>query len=280
MEALYLLDTSALRALPGTVLRGATFFTSPYCVWELLTHLDEKDFARRKGQLMKARFTRVLDDPRAAVETRLLLHDTKLQKRVSDEELIGYMLAALNDSDSLDRFYKTLIRDSNSEFRQVSDCVARARKVLAEEEQRYTQFVQQIVGAFRSGDVKLDSDLDQHGAILSLLEGDVIKLQQRGATDHGLRDKLRNSNYIYWSYVFHRALAYFRSGKTKPESNDYEDGQICRHLALDTSYCLVTADKGLKDALDKSIALIKRLSEPKLRTTVRVVDVGSFYECS
>jgi hypothetical protein len=177
MEALYLLDTSAFRALPGTILQEGTFFTSPYCVWELLTHLDEKDFARSKGQLMKARFTHVLNDPRAAVETSLLLHDTKLQERVPDEELIRYALAALNDSDSLDRFYRSVIGDSNGEFRQVSDCVARAKEVLEEEEQRYTQFIQKIIGAFRSGNVKLDSDVDQHGAILSLLEGDVIKLQ-------------------------------------------------------------------------------------------------------
>ncbi len=278
MEALYLLDTSALRALPRTLLQEDTFFTSPHCIWELLTHLDEKDFARTKGQLMKAQFTHVLNDPRAAVETPLLPHETKLQERVSDGELIRHILAALNDSDSLNRFYKSVVRDSNGEFRQVSGCVARTQEVLAEEEQRYAQFVQKIIGAFQSGDVKLNNDRDQHGAILSLLEGDVVKLQRRGATDPDLKDKLINTSYIHWSYVFHRALAYFRSGKTNPESNDFEDGQICKHLALNSSYCLVTADKGLKDALEKSLALINRLNEPKLHTALWVVDVGSFRE--
>lgn len=280
MEALYLLDTSALRALPGKLLEEGTFYASPYCVWELLTHLDEKDFARCKGRLLKARFTHVLDDPRAAVETPLLPHDTKLRKRVSDEELIGHILAALNDSDSLEEFYRSIIRDSNGEFRQVADCAATARKVLSEAEQRYTEFFQQIIGAFRSGDVKLTDDKDYLGAILGLLEGDVVKLQRRGATDDGLRDKLLSSYYFYCSYVFHRALTYFRSGKTKPERNDYEDGQICTHLALDTSYCLVTADKGLKDALEKSITLVERFDDPKLHTSVQVVDAGSLRECS
>jgi hypothetical protein len=277
---MYLLDTSALRALPGKILRNDTFFTPPYCVWELLTHLDGKDFAQRKGQLMKARFTHILNDPRAAIETPLLPHDTRLQRRVSDEELIRLALAALNDSDSLDRFYRSMIRDSNGEFHQVSGCVARTQEALAEAEREYMRDFQQIVSALRSGDVKLNSDMEQHGAILSLLNGDVIKLQRRGATDHDLRDKLLNSNYMYWSYVVHRALAHFRSGKTKLESNDYEDGQICRHLALDTSYCLVTADKGLKDALDKSIALVNRLDETKLRTEVRVMDVGLLHKRS
>lgn len=280
MEALYLLDTSALRALPGKLLKDGTFYASPYCVWELLTHLDEKDFARRKGRLLKARFTHVLDDPRAAVETPLLPHDTKLQKRVSDGELIGHILAALNDSDSLARFYRSTIRDSNGEIRQVAYSAATTRNVLAEAEHRYTEFIQQIVGAFRSGDVKLNDDKDHYRAILDLLEGDAVKLQRRGATVDGLRDKLLSDYYFYWSYVFHRALAYFGNGKTQPEGNDYEDAEICRHLALDTSYCLVTADKGLKDALERSIALVERLDDPKLRTSVRVVDVGSFYECS
>lgn len=278
MDVLYLLDTSALRALPGKLLEEGAFYASPYCVWELLTHLDEKDFARCKGRLLKARFTHVLDDPRAAVETPLLPHDTKLQKRVSDGELIGHILAALNDSHSLERFYRSPIRDSNGELRQVAYSAANARNVLAEAERRYTEFIQQIVGAFRSGHVNLNDDKDHYGAILGLLEGDVIKLQRRGATDDGLSDKLLSSYYFYCSYVFHRALAYFRSGKTKPESNDFEDAEICRHLALDTSYCLVTADKGLKDTLEKSIALVERLDDPKLRTSVRVVDAGSLRE--
>jgi hypothetical protein len=36
MEARHLLDTSALRTLPGTILREHTVYTSPYCAWELL----------------------------------------------------------------------------------------------------------------------------------------------------------------------------------------------------------------------------------------------------
>jgi hypothetical protein len=86
-RAPYLLDTSALRALLGKILEEHTFYTSPYCFWELLTHLDEGQVTRTKGQLMKLRFTHILDDPRAAIETPLLVHDAQLQDRVSDEEL-------------------------------------------------------------------------------------------------------------------------------------------------------------------------------------------------
>jgi len=229
---------------------------------------------------MKVRSTHILDDPEATVETSLLIHDTQLQARVSDKELITYALEALQDSDSLERFYLSYIKDSKRNVRKILDCAAGARKELKEREQRYVEFIRNIIDAFQSGHVKLDNDIDYHWAILSLLEGDVMKLQRRRATDKHLRDKLINSYYIYWSYVFHRALTYFNNGKTKPEFNDFEDGQVCRHLALDTPYCLVTVDKGLKDALDRTIALLNRLNEPKLHTSLQVVDAKSLRRCS
>ncbi len=161
-RAPYILDTSALRALPGKILEEHTFYTSPYCFWELLTHLDEGQFTRRKGQLMKLRFTHILDDPRAAIETPLLIYDARLQDRVSDEELITTALTALQDSDSLERFYSSYIKDSRGHLRQVSDCAAGAQKALEEAEKKYAEFIQNIIGAFLSGQVKLENDLEHH----------------------------------------------------------------------------------------------------------------------
>ena len=54
-------------------------------------------------------------------------------------------------------------------------------------------------------------------------------------------------------------------------SNDFEDGQICLHLKLDTPYCLVTADNGLKEALEKTISLLTRLMDINLHTTLQVI---------
>lgn len=272
----YLLDTSALRGLGAAILQKHTFYTSPYCFWELLTHLDEGEFAYRKNQLMKVRFTRVLDDPRADIEAPLLIHDTQLQERVSDEELITYTLAALQDSESLERLYLALIKDSKGNLRDVADVAARARKELEEREQRYIGFVQQIINALQHGQLKIGNDEEYHGAILSLLEGDVIKLKQRGAIDKSLRERLINNYYIYWSYIVHRALDYFKRGKTKIMANDFEDGEICKHLALDTSYCLVTADKGQKEVLERTISLVNRRNETQFYTTLHVIDLNRF----
>jgi hypothetical protein len=276
MKTRYLLDTSAFRALPSRILQEHTFYASPYCFWELLTHLDERSFDRHKGQLMKFKYAHILNDPRAEIEVPLLIDDNQLQDRVSDEELIAAALAALQDSNSLDMFYSSYVEDSKGNLHQVSECAANVRKALGEAEQKHTEFVENIMNVFRTGQVKLETNSDYHQAILQLLEGEMIKLQQRGAVDKDLRNKLTNNSYIYYSYVFHRALAYFRKGKTKLDVNDFEDSQVCLHLRLDTSYCLVTADKGLKQALAKTSALLNQLNELDTHTDLRVLDVKGF----
>lgn len=268
------MDTSAFRALPSSVLQKHTFYTSPYCFWELLTHLDEGQFNRHKGQLMKFEYVYLLNDPRAEIEVPLLLNNSQLQDRVSDAELIPAALAALRDSDSLDRFYLSYFKDSKGNLHQLSDCAANARQRLGELEQKHTEFIQNIINAFQSGLVKLTTDSDYHQAILQLLEGYLITLQQRGVADRNLRYRLISNSYIYFSYLFHRAFAYFNNGNTTIYGNDFEDGQICLHLKLDTQYCLVTADDGLKEALDKTIALLDRLNKPDMQTELRVIDVA------
>jgi hypothetical protein len=273
MKIPYLLDTSAFRALPSRILKEHTFYASPYCFWELLTHLDEGSFDRHKGQLMKFKYAHILNDPCAEIEVPLLINDNQLQDRVSDEELIAAALAALRDSNSLEMFYSSYVEDSKGNLHQVSECAANARKALGEAEQKHKEFIEGIINVFRSGQVKLETYSDYRLAILQLLEGEVIKLQQRGAVDKDLRNRLTNNSYIYYSYVFHRAQAYFEKGKTKLDVNDFEDGQVCLHLRLDTQYCLVTADKGIKEALDKTIALLNQLNEPGTHTDLRVLDV-------
>ena len=177
MNLSYLLDTSAFRTLPSSVLQKHIFYASPYCFWELLTHLDEGKFDRQKGQLMKFKYAHLLNDLRAEIEAPLLINDHMLQSRVSDAELIAAALAALRDSNSLKMFYLSYIEDSKGNLRQVSDCAVSARRALEEAELRHSKFIQDIMDVFRSGQVKFENDSDSHQGILQLLEGDVIKLQ-------------------------------------------------------------------------------------------------------
>lgn len=57
MQRSYILDTSAFRAISAATLAAASqeacLLVSPFCFWELLTHLeDEGQFDRVKGNLM------------------------------------------------------------------------------------------------------------------------------------------------------------------------------------------------------------------------------------
>ena len=221
---------------------------------------------------MKAQYTTVLDDPRAPVELPLLPHDRKLRKRVSDEELVARILDKLDRAASLQDLYKSGFRDSKGQVRQVSGIAQRTQTELDAREKAYLKFVENIINGLKTGQTKIATDEEHHEAILSLLEGDIIDLQQKGATDQRLSEILTNSYYIYWSCIVHRTVEYFQRGKTNLDGNDYEDAEICRHFWLDTPYCLVTADHEQKTAIEKTIALINRLDISGFQTTLRVID--------
>ncbi len=281
MSISYLLDTSALRALSGEVIQNfsnqhAHLFVSPYCFWEILCHLDEhENFVYFRTQLTKFKYVKVLDDPYATFYTPFLPNEPELQERVSDDDIIYPMLAALQSSDCLKTFYAAYIRDSKARIRQISDCAARARKTLDNHEANYTHFINEIIKALDSGQLELETEEDRHQRILELIEGEVIKLKEKGASDIKLREKVIENSYIYCSYIFHRALKYFRSGTTTIDQNDYEDSKVCLHLKLQTPYCLVTNDKGMRVALVETISLLKRLNQPHFFTTLQVKSIES-----
>jgi hypothetical protein len=156
--------------------------------------------------------------------------------------------------------------------RHVSGIAQRTQTELDAREKAYLKLAENIIHALKTGQTKIATDEEHHEAILSLLEGDISDLQQKGATDQRLREILTNSSYIYWACIVHRTVEYFQRGKTNLDGNDYEDAEICRHLWLDTPYCLVTADNDQKTAIEKTIALINRLDIPGFQTTLRVID--------
>ena len=100
----FLLDTSAFIALPTRRLeeasRSASLYVSPFCFWELLTHLeDDGKFSRVKGTLMKFRHVAVRDDPQAEVYRFVLPSSDSVHTRVRDGDLVYAALAALDDSE-------------------------------------------------------------------------------------------------------------------------------------------------------------------------------------
>jgi hypothetical protein len=160
----YLLDTSAFRALSAAQLEAASqeasLMVSPFCFWEPLTHLEDNgQFGLVRGNLMKFRHVRVLDDPRAWVERSVVLLSDEVHERLQDNELIYATLAALRDSDSVADFYQKYIRDGRNQVREISDCVSRVSALLTAEEQRFKHFVKKIMAGVRGGLVRLTTQL-------------------------------------------------------------------------------------------------------------------------
>lgn len=276
MSQLFLLDTSAFRSLSNETLaqlrlQGFRLYVSPYVFWELLCHLDKnKKFTREKGQITKLRFINILDDPRADIKTHFLASNPQFQKHVTDTDLIEAALAALEESETLDAFYSAYIRDAQNDIHQIADCAINVRNALTTEEERYKDFIQEIIQVFTSNKVSLKTDQEYHQDILDMVNGYATHLEQLGISETGLKTKVTHSTYIYYSYVVHRAWTLFNDKNTVIPGNDYEDGYMCLHLKLDTPYCLVTNDHNFRKAIDKTISLLNKLNEPQFHTTLKI----------
>jgi hypothetical protein len=277
MRQAYLLDTSAFRALSGTILKnlrgkGYILLGSPYVFWELICHLDEAvlNFERRKGQLMKFEFVDCLDDPRSNIEMKLL--PSKYHERVSDAELIHAVLRKLKGSSSLATFYSSYIEDSKKRIRRIAECAHVARETLEREQQKYRYYVENIVELLSLNQMSLATARDQHERILSSVDGYMRVLEGQGTSDTDLNESIIRHTYIYYSYIIHRAMNLCQNGNTIPPANDYEDGRMCLHLTLGTSYNFVTDDAGTVEALKGTLSLLTRLDDPEFKTTCEVYD--------
>lgn len=277
MRCNLLLDTSAFRALSKNILSqlqddNHNIFVSPYSFWELLCHLDAKDkFEYYKTNLLKLDYVQILDDPLAEFESTTLINDNKLAERISDHELINGLLNALENSSTLKEFYSFYMKDSKGEFHLISDCAKRAREFLDKEEIKHAEFSKKIIGAFESEEASVKALSDHNERILELINGYRIYLENHGA-DKKLGDKIVQRTYIYYSYIFYRALNGFKVHGLKIDKNDYEDAYICFHLNLNTKYCLVTYDTGMKAALEQTISLINQIKDKSINTSLQVYD--------
>jgi hypothetical protein len=156
---------------------------------------------------------------------------------------------------------------SNNRMHKIAGCVDTARKELEEGEARYIAYVTKIMGMFTSNDISKMSDQTRRNHISALTKGHKLALAKR-------RISIAEEDvYIYWSYIFHRALRFRMEGKTTPakkDCNDYEDSYICLHLHRETAYCFVTNDEGARRALEETVSLLARLNDPQFRTTLNV----------
>jgi len=274
MKTPYFLDTSAFRALAADTLARLAeerpLLVSPFCFWEIVSHLDEPDqFQRVRGNLMKFRHVRVLDDPEAT--SLLELGETsQLAGRVTDDDVIYACLAALKASDSLASFYSKYIRDSQGNVRPLSECVVRAKHVLQVEEERFLAFVRQIVTSVRAGTSILGTAWALHRATVSLTNGWHI-----ARCGQPLNENLRVLRilYVYFAFVVFCARDYLAPSGSNEDVNDYEDARFCQHVRLDTPCTIVSADERQISRLKDVLKLIETVAVPELGHTHGVLAV-------
>ena len=281
MQRSFLLDTSAFRAVPAdrleTASRSARLYVSPFCFWELLTHLeDDGQFGRVKGNLMKFRHVSVLDDPQAEVDRQVLGSSEKVHARVLDGDLVYAILAALRDSESTQEFYDRSIRDERGQVRQIAGCVSRVREVLQIEENRFQGFIEQIVAAVRTGQVYLTEVSDRDQGVLDLIRGRWLQIGDRIAESADVYEQFVRRMYIYSSYVVHRACEYAARDTIKIDPNDFEDARFCLHLGLDAGTTVVTDDTGLRRCLEAAVETLNAMADGSRHSSLRVCDTTAF----
>jgi hypothetical protein len=281
----YIFDTSAFRAIPAATLEAAShkahLVVSPFCFWELLTHLeDDGQFDRVKGNLMKFRHMSVLDDPWASDESNVVLPDDDVLKRPDDSGLIYAILAALHESHSIPQFYTKRARDSRGQVREIDECVARAAEILKAEEQRFQEYVSNIMSVVRDGRVSLATPADRHRGTIQVVDAWWIQLAQRVDGSELVRRRLEERTYVFSLYVLHLAADYVKRGSTNVDRNDFEDGKFCQHLTLDAEMTAVTADVTLQRCLENTLAVLKALPDLPYRTDLQVRCVSDFMSLS
>ena len=276
-----LLDTSSFRSIPAAQLAAAGssvhLSASPFCFWELLTHLeDEGQFERIKGNLMKFRHVRVLDDPWASIERGLVREGDAVHQRPEDGDLAYATLAALRDSRSVAEFYGKHIRDSRGQVREIAGSIARVRDILKAEEERFQGYMSQVMSVVRDGAVGISTPTDQHRGTLHIVDAWRIQLGHRVEQSEAAHSRLVSRTYVYSSYVLHLAMDYLKRGVTSVDRNDFEDAKFCLHLALDADITAVTNDAPLQRCLKCTLAVLASLGDIRYDTKLRVVNASEF----
>lgn len=281
MKRRFLLDTSAVRSIPGRTLESlaptCTLEMPSYAAWELLSHLDEpRMFARAKGQVMKCRHLRVLEDPRAAFDVELGIPSPALKGKPPDPGLVRLMIRMLDDSSSLEEFYHLQFRDHQHLQRGVDGLAASIRRVLAEEEATCGTFFHGIADHLRAHPITDGDHARAARAVIAVVDGFII-LAEKAAGGRDLTEEVFDRRYFASAYAIARAMLMKRTNRAFDE-NDARDLKMVMHLRLSDDVTFVTGDGGLKAAVDLGTAWLKSAPSyaPRRTSSVRTMTSQQF----
>jgi hypothetical protein len=259
----YPLDTSALQAIPGRTLvqcreAGIDARVSPVSFWELLCHLDEGDYARKRGNLRKCHLVPILDEPFAAHGHAVGAGETVNRSRIEEPVVIQQLLNHLNSCSTLDEFYASEVTYDDGRVGLVSGCSARARDRLRADEDRFVQILHgleaEVLSFFPAASGGVLSDADFVWMIRALAEGLAGRYRDEdGISSAELSTRVFDSIFAHSGLMLARVLDRLRRGAAAMyDRNDTEDAYIAFHLDLTRPWTLVTADQGVLSGVNRA----------------------------
>lgn len=261
-----LLDTSTFISLSKDKLEkynsgNFKIMISPYTFFELLYHLDEQPkWEKSKGKMRKCSSVEILDDPFAIIETELHYQKQQIEDRLPDSQLIPEILKCLNNSNSINEFYKSDFIDKKGKKRLICGCSKMARETLNKRKKEYLNYVKKIRECIEKENYDINFEKDINKIIKQLINARVVVAKNNFSQTKNISNQVFNLCYLYYSYIFERTKKLI-NGSKKPDKNDYVDSCICLHLHLDKPFIFVTNDNGFNEAIKNSIERLNKFGK-------------------
>ncbi|MFP4028472.1 MAG: hypothetical protein ACLFWL_11835 [Candidatus Brocadiia bacterium] len=254
----FLLDTSAFRAISRKNLvnwsERCRISISPVTFYELIRHLDEGGechFRRYRGQVLKCRQVKILEDPfLETAESPGMQWDFNPSRR-DDRKIIVRLIDQLKDADTLDDFYSRSIKTPSWGIMDLRHLCERMRANIKRDERGYSIMFQRIARLLQKKyPVKVLRGYKTIDIVKEVMFSSASKSAEKHAPDS---NAVVDAVHCFRGYVCARAKDCLTAAGSVTEmklpKNDMRDGWICVHLKMDTDRTLVTSDKKMREAV-------------------------------
>ncbi len=278
----YVLDTSALIAVGASVLSGIgknhKLCVSPVSLWEVLSHLDDGDtadkkhkgFLRCRGIIRKTQLMELLDDPFTEHHVELGAEALVNVSRLEEPELLRRLVKIIDDSESLDDFYRRDLFYPGGGSASLSNLGQAIKQERIKEKARYRAHIVESCGALLE-DLGCEaaqqiSPVDIVNVSISTARDMAKKLESELTGESISPGEAFSSVFLHCAYKTSRCGLYLKATNCVPENvaidkNDCEDSQIVFHLGLTTRRVLVCGDVGQRSSVEEAIASLGIIAE-------------------
>lgn len=257
---MFVLDTSVLRGLSRkdiiSVCGRFEVAISTLTVLELASHLgdgEEIGYLRARGNLIKCKYPKILDDPfwALASDTSLIPNPTRGEDRLMLTQLID----AVEQAETLMDLGTKRIFYPDGQVTSCNDLGTRVSAILHDEEKHYVKGIESLSARACGRPLTPGSLFEEISYVVNKLAS---------SQDFESKGSIFLAVAPYVGYMISR-LNYYEGLRTSEgqalqiDLNDCEDAYIALHLDLSRNVTLVTNDKGTIKALSEVCKLLSEL---------------------